>query len=379
LKKIAVVTGTRAEYGLLKPVMQRMKEDKEIELVLITCGMHYDKNFGYTINQIINDGFQPSIELNTYPLQDTLFDYAQFFALISKSLAENLINHEITAALVLGDRVEILAVTSIFILYKIPVLHLHGGEISGNIDNIFRNAITKMAHYHFPSTQNHAKRIIKMGEESDRVEVIGSLGYNQAKKFMDGEIEYESDIELPTRPYFVILMHPESEFEKITEQMGIIYNTIKNINMNLIIIDPNSDPGGRTIQNIYDNWKINNIKIQRYKSVNQLTFFHILKNSEFLIGNSSSGMIEAHALRIPVINIGSRQAGRDSGGNVISVNWDENELKDLINKILHDFNYKQNLINSESPFYKKDPEQLIIEKIKTIKFSDDFFNKRMTY
>ena len=318
-RKITITTGTRAEYGILRPILNEITQRKKLQLILIVTGTHLSKRHGMTINEIKKDKFKIYQTFKFLPNNDTGFSVAKSlgdgvvqFAKIFKKVKPDI-------NLILGDRDEMLASAIAAYHMNIPNAHIHGGDVSGNIDEYTRHAITKISNIHFPATEKSKRRIIKMGENPKFVFLTGSPSIDELKNdeiLSKEQFENKYDFKL-TKNLIVLVQHPVTT--QIVNTKKHIQNTLKAIeyfDYRTIIIAPNSDAGSNTIfQNIKHFAKNHNF-VRIFSSLPRSDFLCLIKNCGVLVGNSSSGLIEASYFGTPVVNIGVRQQGREKGKNV---------------------------------------------------------------
>jgi GDP/UDP-N,N'-diacetylbacillosamine 2-epimerase (hydrolysing) len=381
-KKIAAVTGTRADYGIYTPLLKKIQDHKNFDLGVIVTGMHLSPNYDYTIEEIKKDGYRIIGTADILLQGSTPGNMSRSIGLGIMSMTHILEEYKPDLIFVLGDRVEMLAGSIAAACLNIPIAHLHGGEISGSIDETIRHSISKLAHIHFPATDISAQRLMKMGEEEWRIHKTGALRLdtilnadvpaleNVSKKY---NIEF-----LKRKQYYLLIYHPvTTEMDTMTIQIINIIKVLQNLlKKPLICILPNSDPGTEEILAVYKKIKGENIKfITNFSSSDYLT---VLKNTIALIGNSSSGIIEAASYHIPVLNIGSRQEGREKGLNVVNAEPTIPSIEKGLMKI-HDQNF-QNEINRMINLYGDGAAgQRIIEVLEKLDPPKILLNKRMTY
>ena len=322
--RVCVITGTRAEYGLLRRLLFRFENNKDVDLVLIVTGSHLSKAFGDTQQEIITDGRYDFIKIPIPMEDDSKKGMANATGVAICSFSEYFSNNKPELVVVLGDRYEILAVVIAARMIGIPVAHISGGDITeGAIDNEIRHAITKMSQLHFPGCEESRNRIIQMGESPDTVFNVGELGVENCLKthLMSREelVEQLSFDEL-LGDYSLVTFHPvtmenDTGVEEVTE---LIHAMEAVSNMSYIITMANADAGGRAINEMWrqagkmhDNWLVvSSLGIHRYLSA--------MKYAKVIIGNSSSGIFEAPSLGVPTVNIGDRQKGRMMAESIIS-------------------------------------------------------------
>lgn len=338
MRSIAVITGTRAEYGILIPVLKAIQKEPNLKLHLIVTGMHLAKEFGYTAEVIKNDGFDITSTVDMLISGDTPEAMSKSIGLgvIGMSSVWQQLRPDII--LILGDRIEPLAAAISGAYMNIPVAHIHGGDVCGTIDSMARHSITNFSHIHFAATEKSAQRIKNMGEEEWRIHVTGSPAldvvlnetYSNAESLAN---KYSIDF---SQPLILLLQHSiTTQNESAGKQMKTSLDAIKELGYATIVVYPNSDAGGRQI--------IETIKIYRqypwiktFKNLPRPDFLGLMKAASVLVGNSSSGIIEAPSLGLPVINIGIRQEGREKAGNIIDVEHDKAQIIRAIKKALSD-------------------------------------------
>lgn len=356
MKKIAIVTATRAEYGLLSRLIRMFKESDKINTQLIATGSHLSKEYGMTIQEIEKDGItvDKTIDIlsndnSEYGVSETMSNAIRYFSAYFEEFRPD-------AILVLGDRYEILAICIAAVNYKIPIIHLYGGEATlGALDELIRNAITKLSILHFTSTEEYRNRVIQMGEEPCRVYNVGSLGVENIKKIQllsRKQLEYELKVKMDK--YAVMTYHPTTtENDMIQNQIdGILRVMVNNPDIMFICSKANADVGGAKINAALIDVanKYNNIKL--FDSLGIKKYLSALKYCDFVIGNSSSGIIEAPSFHVPTINIGNRQKGRIQAKSVINCS---NKYEDIQNsiKIARSKEFIQLSMNSNNPYEKE--------------------------
>ena len=316
MKKICIVTGTRAEYGLLKPLIDRVILEEGFKLQLIVTGMHLSPEFGMTYDSIVKDGYVNIEKVEILLSSDTAVGISKSMGLAMISFAEIFDRLKPDIIVILGDRYEMLAVATSAMIGKIPIAHIHGGETTeGAIDEAIRHSITKMSFLHFTSTQIYRKRVIQLGENPKNVYNVGAIGIENIKNLKllsKKEIEEKLNLKFDKK-IFLVTFHPvtldnissENQFKNLL----LALDKIKDAK--IIFTKANSDTDGRIINKMIDEYvekhKENTIA---FISMGQLNYLSAMKYASLVIGNSSSGIIEAPSFRVPTINIGDRQKGR---------------------------------------------------------------------
>ncbi len=320
--RICVVTATRAEYGLLRPVIKGMMNNPDFEVSLVVTGMHLSPEFGLTYREIENDGIPISKKIDILLSADSPSAISKSMGLALISFGEYFSENNFDMVLLLGDRYETLAVACAAVNARIPIAHMHGGEITeGAVDDAFRHAITKMSYLHFTSTEAYRKRVIQMGENPDRVFNVGSTGIENIENvdlLSRDELSQELGMNL-SKDYAVVTFHPVTlENYTAEEQINELLEAIDEFSdMSFIITKANADQNGRIINSILEKYAEDHINARVYDSLGMRRYLSALKYASMVIGNSSSGIIEAPSFRIPTVNIGDRQKGRVRADSVI--------------------------------------------------------------
>ena len=323
MKKICVITGTRAEYGLLRWVMQGIKDDPDFTLQIIATGMHLSPEFGLTYKMIEQDGFQIDRKVEMLTSSDTPVGIAKSMGLGLIGFADALHELQPDMIVVLGDRFEIFAAVSAALVARIPVAHLHGGEATeGLIDEAIRHAITKMSHLHFVAAESYQERVIQLGEQPDRVFLVGGLGIDNIKRLQlldRSALEASLDFKLGPKN-LLITFHPvtletdtaEKQMEELLAALAALKDT------QLIFTLPNADTDGRALINMVEKFVAQHPNARAYTSLGQLRYLSCVAQVDGVVGNSSSGLAEVPSFKKGTINIGDRQRGRLQAESVIN-------------------------------------------------------------
>lgn len=364
MKKVNFVTGSRADYGIMRRFLKLMNEDEEIDLGIIATGALLDNRFGHQVDLIYADGFNVAAEIEL-PI-DTQSDgtVLHAMAVAEDKFAEFFAGNTMDLLIILGDRYEMLSVATAAAMQRVPILHIHGGEATfGNYDEFIRHAITKMSMYHFTATEVYRNRVIQLGEQPDRVFYLGALGSENCMYIEEENVPKEIKA-LPMKKYFVILFHPETltnidVLKQIEELLAAIekYNEYRFVFLGSNA-DTHSDKIRCTVRSFVDAHK----NTAYYENLHTDAYHYLLKRSICLIGNSSSGIIEAPSLSIYTINIGDRQAGRVRGNSVIDVVCNTSEIEAAIEKVLRI--YKD--VEPVNPYYKENTAQNYYATIKKL-------------
>ncbi len=330
-RKVCVVTGSRAEYGLLFPVLKEIENRKGLDLQLVATTMHLSDAFGLTYKHIEADGFEVNAKVDNLSQLDSNTSMAKSSGTATTLLADCFDRLQPDMIVLLGDRFETHAAATTALLMNIPIAHIHGGEITeGAVDEQIRHSITKMSYLHFCSTEVYRKRIIQMGEDSSRVFNTGAPGIDNivnldllAKSGLEKFIEWR----LPKK-FALLTYHAETlDNDNLDKKLEQIFSALQHSELGVLFTYANADYGGRFINDKIENFcNLNRNKYKVVKNLGQLKYLSLMKYCDLLIGNTSSGIIEAASFNKPVVNIGKRQSGRLRGDNVIDCTSDNLEV-----------------------------------------------------
>jgi GDP/UDP-N,N'-diacetylbacillosamine 2-epimerase (hydrolysing) len=366
--KICVVTGTRAEYGLLRWVMQGIKDESELELQIIATGMHLSPEFGLTFSEIERDGFQIDRKIEMLTSSDSSVGIAKSMGLGLIGFADALNELKPDMVVVLGDRFEIFAAVSAALVARIPVAHLHGGETTeGAFDEALRHSITKMSHLHFVAAEEYRKRVIQLGEHPDRVFLVGGLGVDSIKRLkLLSRAELEDSINFKIgNKNLLITFHPVTlENSTAPEQMFELLEALAPLtDTQLIFTLPNADNDGRALIKMVRQFVAKHPNAQAYTSLGQLRYLSCVAQVDGVIGNSSSGLTEVPSYKKGTINIGDRQKGRLCAKSVI--NCEPNKLSiQVALKKLYSEEFQVTLRGSKNPYGNGGASEKVVKIIK---------------
>lgn len=337
MKKAAVVTATRAEYGILKNVIEQISESDELELCLLVTGTHLAAEYGMTVQEIEEDGFPIAEKADILLSSDSPASVSRTMGLAMIQFASIFERHKPDILVALGDRYELLAVCCAAVNARIPIAHISGGETTeGAIDETIRHCITKMSYLHFPACESYRKRIIQLGEAPERVFNYGDVGVEairKMKKMTKEELE-ESLKFLLDRPYLCVTFHPAtlSEEDAGTQMKELLKAVDAYPDMKFIFTKANADAGGRTINRMIDDYVKEHNNCTAFSSLGSRRYLSLLRYANGVLGNSSSGIVEAPALGIPTVNIGNRQKGRLQAASILNCEPDCAQIIDCIAK-----------------------------------------------
>jgi len=373
-KKICVVTGTRAEYGLLYWLMKQIENDKELSLQVIVTGMHLSPEFGMTCTEVEKE-FHVDKKIEILLSSDTAIGVSKSMGLAMISFGEALTELEPDLVILLGDRYEIFSVAAAAMVARIPIAHIHGGEITeGLIDEAIRHSITKMSYLHFVATEEYKKRVTQLGENPERIFNVGGLGIENIMKLkLLSRSEFEDSINYKLgKCNILITFHPVT-LEKTTskEQFSELLRALEQLkDTTFIFTKANSDTDGRVINQMIDNFaKENNDRAIAFASLGQLRYLSALQYMDAVVGNSSSGLIEAPSFKVATINIGDRQKGRIKADSVIDCEPNSKAILEAFSKAFSD-QFKGKLQFIDNPYGEGSASEQIVKYLKAFNISD---------
>jgi GDP/UDP-N,N'-diacetylbacillosamine 2-epimerase (hydrolysing) len=378
--RILFVTGSRGEWGYIRPILRLIEKDPELEYELCVTNMHLLPNFGLSEEEIKNDGFE--IKHRVFMSLDSYNHISQVKSLgiFLTSMADILASNDYDFIMLAGDRGEQLMGAIAGAYTYIPVGHIQAGEVSGNIDGAARHAIGKLAHVHFASNEDAEERLIKLAEEKFRVFNTGAPQVDEMVQtpLLDSdyfEKKYNFDI---TKEFFLVVQHPVTEeYDQAENQINITFNVLEKYEQKKVIILPNNDAGSIAIQNVIKQRKT--LEHVVFANLSRIEYLTLMRYSSLIIGNSSSGLLEAPTFNIPAVNIGRRQDGRVSGLNVIHTDFCETKIKKAIKKALSN-NFKLMLEKDGfNPYGDGNSSENILKIVKEIHDMKDLTIKKLTY
>lgn len=382
-KKICVVTGTRAEYGILKPLIDKLNKDKDLDLQLIVTGSHLSPEFGMTYKFIEEDGYHIDEKIEILLSSDSSVGISKSMGLTLISFSESYERLKPDMVVILGDRYETFSAMAAASVAKIPVVHLHGGELTeGAFDDAFRHSMTKMAYLHFAATEEYRQRIIQLGEQPDRVFNLGALGVeNVLNMNLNTKEELEKEFNVKLKNYIVVVFHPvtlekntsEDQFKDLLEVLD------ENKELSVVFIKGNADTDGRIINSMIDGYvEKNKERAYSFVSLPVEKYLSFLKNSKALIGNSSSGIAEVPSFKIGTINIGDRQKGRQSAKSIIHCRPNKEDVQKSFNKLFSN-DFQEDLKKVKNPYEGENTSEKMIEIIKEILIKKEIDLKKKFY
>lgn len=384
MKRIGIMTGTRAEYGLLKSLMQEINKDNDLELYLIVSGMHLSPEFGMTYQEIEEDGFQINAKVEMLLSSDSPAGISKSIGLGVIGFADEFQRADLDMLILLGDRYEALSAAICAMVMRIPIAHLHGGELTeGAIDEGIRHSITKMSYLHFTSTEQYRNRVIQLGENPERVFYVGALGVENIKKInlmTKEELERSIHFEIDENTV-IVTYHPVTlENNTVEEQfLNLLEVLDRNPKIRMIFTKTNADTNGRIVNELIDKYAAQNSeRACAFMSLGQKRYLSALKYCRIVIGNSSSGIIEAPSFGKPIINIGDRQKGRICADSVINCGYTQQEIQQAMETALTE-EFENKASNCRNPYEKENTAANIISVIKDYLLNDKIKLKKGFY
>lgn len=384
MKRIGIMTGTRAEYGLLKSLMQEINKDNDLELYLIVSGMHLSPEFGMTYKEIEEDGFEINAKVEMLLSSDSPAGISKSIGLGVIGFADEFQRADLDMLILLGDRYEALSAAICALVMRIPIAHLHGGELTeGAIDEGIRHSITKMSYLHFTSTEQYRNRVIQLGENPERVFYVGALGVENIKKInlmTKEELERAIHFEIDENTV-VVTYHPVTlENNTVEEQfLNLLKVLDRNPKIRMIFTKANADTNGRIVNELIDKYTAQNSeRACAFMSLGQKRYLSALKYCRIVIGNSSSGIIEAPSFGKPIINIGDRQKGRICADSVINCGYTQQEIQQAMETALTK-EFENKASNCRNPYEKENTAANIISVIKDYLLNDKIKLKKGFY
>lgn len=382
-KKIVVVTSTRAEYGLLKPIIKRMRQVEEFDVYIAATGAHLSPEFGLTYKEIEEDGISIDEKIEILLSADTPSAISKSMGLSMIGFADYFEKVKPDMLILLGDRYEALAIAAAALNQRIPIAHLYGGETTeGAIDEYIRHAITKLSYLHFTSTEEYRKRVIQLGEAPERVFCVGAIGIENilneklmSKSELEESINYKLDL-----PYAVVTFHPVTlEDNRSEEQAKALLSACETYkDMKFIFTKANADTSGRIINQLIDSFVKKHDNAVSIDSLGMVRYLSAMKYCSMVIGNSSSGLVEAPSFRIPTVNIGDRQKGRIQADSVINCEPVKEDIERAIGLALSD-EFKEKARNVVNPYGSGNTSGRIVETVKEFLLKDKVNMKKRFY
>ncbi|HVJ50742.1 UDP-N-acetylglucosamine 2-epimerase [Desulfitobacterium sp.] len=382
-RTICIITGTRAEYGLLRPIIKKIKVNNEFNLRVVATGMHLSEDFGLTYKEIEADGISIDAKIDVLQNDDSQKAMSKAIGRGITGFAEYFDKTKTDLLIILGDRFEIFAAATAAAVACIPIAHLHGGETTeGAIDEFFRHSITKMSYLHFTSTEQYRQRVINMGESPDRVFNVGAMGVENILTLPllpRDELAQSINFDL-NAPYALVTFHPVTlEMDTATKQLEELLTALDEIKeLNFIFTKANADANGRAINKRIDEYCENRENIIAFTSLGVLRYLSAMKYCDMVIGNSSSGIIETPSFKKPTINIGDRQKGRICANSVISCEPEKQAITKSITKARTP-QFLREISNQVSPYGDGRTSEKVVAVIKDFLDNNKINHKKRFY
>lgn len=370
MRTIGVVTTSRADYGIYLPVLRRLTREPSLETRLFVTGMHLSPEFGMTVEAIEADGFAIQERVQMLLSSDTPEAIAKSMGLGTIGFAQAFARWKPDILLVLGDRFEMHAAAVAAVPFKIPIAHIHGGEVTeGAIDDAFRHAITKLSHLHFVSTDVSARRVIQMGEEPWRVTVTGAPSLDNLNDFVPlapEELEARVGMALPEGGFLLVTFHPVTlEYEYAGEQVDALLAALEARRMPIVFTLPNADTAGRSSRERIRSFVCRTSSSRAVESLGSRGYFSLMARAAAMVGNSSSGLIEAPSFHLPVVNIGNRQRRRLRSANVVDCGYSVGEVAAALDAALSP-SFRESLVDLVNPYGDGSAAKRIVSRLEEV-------------
>jgi UDP-hydrolysing UDP-N-acetyl-D-glucosamine 2-epimerase len=377
-RTIAVVTSSRADYSHLYWPLHDLKQHPDVDLKLIVLGAHLSPQFGRTVSAIEKDGFSIASQIECLLSSDTDIGMAKTLGVAVLGLADLLGQMRPDLLLLIADRYEMLAPAAVALTLRIPIAHIEGGEVSeGAIDDAVRNALTKMSHIHFTSTARARARVIAMGEEPWRVHRAGapSLDHLRRSPLLNrNQLEDVLSLDLQ-RPTAVVAYHPVTMLRDTTEEADALFTALRQMDMQILFCFPNSDAGSYSLMERTRSFLSDHGNARMFVNLEAVTYWSLLRQVALLVGNSSSGIMEAASLALPVVNVGFRQKGRERAGNVLDAAPEEKSIRERIEEA-RSAQFRERLADLVNPYGEGRAAEKIVQVLTTTPLSAELLVKR---
>jgi len=384
MKKICVITGYRSDYTKLKSVLKELQKEPNIQLQIVAFGAHMSNDSGNSVDKILEDGFSVEYTCSANVEGDSPFNMSKSIGLSVIELTSALEKLNPDVVMLVGDRYEILGAAVCASVANLPIAHIQGGELSGTIDETIRHAITKLSHIHFPSTEKSKEIILQLGENPDLVYNVGcpaidhmlSISYCEKSDIKNLPDLQQLSIDLD-KPYLIVAQHPvTTEYEKASSDMLSTLEALQKLSVQAVLIYPNPDAGSdaivKQIRKHQKKYGKESVIKNCYKNIGFDSYLNLLKHSSCLVGNSSSGIREAHLFGTPVVNIGSRQEDRERTENILDIPCYTNIIYEAVKHQLQHGPYK----NIKNIYGSGDSSSKITKILSKISL-DDIIQKRL--
>ena len=381
-RQVVYISGTRADYGLMRSTLREISHTKALSLSILVTGMHLAHEFGYTVNEIRRDGFRIYAKIPSLRKEDTGAGMLRSFSSFLTDLV-NVLEHRERPdlMLLLGDRWEMLAGAMAGAYMNILVAHIHGGELTGSVDEPNRHAITRFSHLHLVATKQHANLLLRLGEEPSRIHIIGSPGIDDIVSRTYSPLDtvtHKYGID-PRSPHILLVQHPVvTEHELAAAQIKSTLRAIERTGYRTTAIYPNADAGGREMIKVMRRFSKRNNLIRLYRNITRSDYLGLMACANMIVGNSSSGIIEAASFRLPAVNIGTRQQGRVHPRNVIDVDYSETQIYAAMRKAMTP-SFLARMKGMSNPYGSGGTSVKVARILSRVKTTPTLLQKRLTF
>ncbi len=378
MREIGVVTVARSDYGIYRSLLQSLQAADDVQLSLYVSGMHLSPDHGWTSKIVENDGYRIADRIDMLMSADSPTGIAKSIGNSISGFAQSFDRWRPDILVVLGDRFDMIGAAIAALPFKIPVAHIHGGEVtSGAIDDMYRHCLTKLSHLHFVSTEDYGRRVIQLGEQPWRVTVSGAPGLDllkQVQLFSKEEIEKRYGLNLSEAP-LLVTFHPVTlQFEDAARQTMQLLDAIDVAGMPVVFTQPNADTNGSVILQMIRAYLLTHNDAAMVENFGAQGYFSMMKYASAMVGNSSSGLVEAPSVHLPVVNVGDRQGGRIRGVNVIDTNYETQDILRAI-KTAVSKEFRQSLIGTVNPYGDGTASQRIADRLRTVEIDGSLISK----
>lgn len=378
-KTITAVTTSRADYGVFRPVLRRIANASDLDLELMVTGSHLAPLYGHTVEQIEADGFRIRDRIETLLANDSPYAVAQSMGLTMLGFAQAYARAKPELLLVLGDRYEMFAAAAAAVPMKIPIAHIHGGETTeGAIDEAFRHGLTKMSHLHFAATEEYRDRILQLGEQPNRVIVSGAPSLdnlNDLKLLSQEELEQRLSFSLE-QPFLLVTFHPVTlQYEEAASQFQQLLVALEQFNTRVVFTYPNADTSGQVIIRMIESYVAKHDNAVAVTTLGTQAYFSLMKLAHAMVGNSSSGIIEAASFHLPVVNIGIRQQGRVRGANVIDCDVVAADILSSL-RLACSTNFHRSISGMANPYGDGRAAERIVTRLSQLELNEHLLHKK---
>ena len=381
MRQIALITGSRGEYGYIRPIIREIESDPELDYAMIVTNLHLLSDFGFSVDEIERDGLKISDRIYMALDGYTPASMSKSLGIFLMSVTDTLVRLRPDFVLLAGDRGEQLMTAIAAAHMNIPMAHIQAGELSGNIDGMTRHAITRFAHIHFASSEDAAERLRRMGEQEFRIHLTGAP---QLDELINGDFARPQEIsglfrlDLK-RPIILFVQHPVTEeYEQTVTQIQETLEAVCSLGLQTIAIFPNNDAGNMEIRRLLERYQRPFIRVER--NVPRYIFAGLMNVAHVIVGNSSSGLIEAPCFKLAAVNVGTRQRGRHRGNNVIDVEGNRDKIKGAVERALSPEFQRYLKANCENPYLGDGQvSRRIVQVLKTVPITEDLLKKQVAY